>query len=77
MIRARKCRVGLRDPKRKTMLFEIHVTLVDGVTGFFFNGIALLCGWRLPSVSIVTRLKREQTDLYLVYFNRSTAAPKT
>jgi hypothetical protein len=40
------------------MRFEIHVTLVDGVTGFFFNGIALLCGWRLPGVSIVVRLRR-------------------
>ena len=76
MIRARKCRVGLRDPKRKPMLFEIPVTLVDGVTRFFFNGIAL-CGRRLPSVSIVIRLRRKQTDLYLVYFNRSTAAAKT
>jgi hypothetical protein len=44
---ARKSRVGLRNPKRKTTLFEIHVTLVDGVAGLFFNGIYLLCGWRL------------------------------
>jgi len=53
------------------------VTLVDGVAGFFFNGIALLCGWRLPGVSTLVRLRREQTDLYFVYFKRCTAAAKT
>jgi len=53
------------------------VTLVDGVTGFFFNAIALLCGWRLSGVSILVRLRREQTDLYFVYFKRCATAAKT
>ena len=59
------------------MRFEIHVTFVDGVTGFSFNGIALICGWRLLIVSILVRLGREQTDLYFVYFKRCTTAAKT
>ena len=50
------------------MRFEIHVTLVDGATRFFFNGIALLCGWRLLGVSMLVRLRKEQTDVYFVYF---------
>jgi hypothetical protein len=72
-----KCLVGLRNPKRKTMCLEIHVTTVDGVTGFSFKGIALLCGWRLLRVSMLVRLRREQTDVYFVYFKRCTAAAKT
>ena len=59
------------------MPLEVHMTLVDGVTGFFFNGIALLCGWRLPGVSILVRLRREQTDIYFVYFKRYITAAKT
>jgi hypothetical protein len=62
LVWARKCRVGLRDPKRKAMLFELHVTLVDGVTGFSFNGITP-CGWRLPSVSTLATLTREKANL--------------
>ena len=63
MIRARKRHVGLRDIKRKTMRFEIQMTLVDGVTGFFFKGIVLLCGWRLPGVSKLATLTREKANL--------------
>jgi hypothetical protein len=44
------------------MRFEIHVTLVDGVTGFFFNGMALLCRWRLPGVNTLSRLRREKPN---------------
>jgi hypothetical protein len=62
LVWARKCRVGLRDPKRKTMLFELHMTLIDRVTGFFFNGIAL-CGWRLLGVSTLAKLTRETSNL--------------
>ena len=58
------------------MCFEIHVTLVDGVTGFLFNGIALICGQKLLGVSILVRLRREQTDVYFAYFNRCTTATK-
>ena len=45
------------------MLFVIHVTLVDGVAGFFFNEIALLCGRRLPCVSTLATLTREKANL--------------
>jgi len=45
------------------MRFKIHVTLIDGVTGFFFNRIALLCGWRLPGVSALATLTREKANL--------------
>jgi len=59
------------------MRFKIHMALVDGVTGFSFNRITLLCGWRLSGVSILVRPRREQTDLYFVYFKRCTTAAKT
>jgi hypothetical protein len=45
------------------MRFEIHVTVVDGITGFFFNGMALLCGCRLPSVNTLGTLRREKANL--------------
>ena len=39
------------------MPLQEHMTLVNGVAIFFFDGI-LLCGWRLPDVSMVVRLIR-------------------
>ena len=42
------------------MLFVIHVTLVDGVAGFFFNGIALVCGWRLLDVNTLPALTKKK-----------------
>ena len=56
-IGARKSQIRLRNPEREAMLLEIHMTLVNGVARLFLNGI-LLCGWRLPSVSIVVRMRR-------------------
>ena len=74
LIRVRKRHVGLRDIKRKTMRFEIQMTFVDGVTGFFFDGIALLCGRRLPDVSTLATLTNEKADLD---FGRYFAPTKT
>ena len=44
------------------MFFEIHVTLIDGVTGLFFDEILLFVGWRvrrLLKVSMSHTLARE------------------
>jgi hypothetical protein len=54
---ARKSQVRLRNPERKAMLLEVHMALEDGVARLFFNGV-LLCGWKLPGVGIVVRLRR-------------------
>jgi hypothetical protein len=58
----------LRNPERETMFFEIHVTLVDGITGLFFNEILLfffigLRVWRLLKVSTLAMLAREKANL--------------
>jgi hypothetical protein len=63
---ARKSHVGLRNPERETMFFEIHVTFVDGVTGLFFDEILLFIGWRvwrLLNVSMLATLARERANL--------------
>ena len=48
------------------MFFEIHVTLVDGVTGLFSDEILLFIGyrvWRLLKVSTFVTLVREKANL--------------
>ena len=48
------------------MFFEIHVTLIDGVTGLFFDEILLFIGWRvwrLLKVSMLSTLARETANL--------------
>jgi len=67
----------LRNPKRGAMFFEIHVTLVDEVTGLFFDKILLFIGWRvwrLPKVSTLATLVREKANLV---FGRYFATTKT
>ena len=55
------------------MFFEIHVTLIDGVTGLFFDEILLFIGWRvwrLLKVSMLPMLARETANLrYLATTN--------
>jgi len=53
------------------MLFEIHVTLVDDVTGLFFIGWRV---WRLLRVSTLAALAREKANLV---FGRYFATTKT
>jgi hypothetical protein len=69
----------LRNPERETMFFEIHVTLVDGVTGLFFDEILLFLFigwrvWRLIKVSTLATLAREKANLD---FGRYFATTKT
>ena len=48
------------------MFFEIHVTLVDGVTGLFLDEILLFVGWRvwrLLKVSMLPTLAGETANL--------------
>ena len=48
------------------MFLEMHVTLVDGVTGLFFDEIPLFTGWRvwrLLKVSMLVALAREKANL--------------
>ena len=48
------------------MFFKIHVTLVDGVTGLFFDKILLFIGSRvrrLHKVSMSPMLARETANL--------------
>ena len=48
------------------MFFEIHVTLIDGVTGLFFDKILLFMEWRvwrLLKVSMLPTLARETANL--------------
>ena len=48
------------------MLFETHVTLVDDVTGLFFDEILLFIGWRvcrLLKVSTLATLARGKANL--------------
>ena len=45
------------------MTFEIHVTLVDGVTGLFSDEIFLFIQWRLFKVSTLATLAKEKANL--------------
>ena len=59
------------------MFFEIHMTLVDGVTGLFFDEILLFIGWRvwrLLKVSMLASLTRETANLNLGRYFATTKA---
>jgi hypothetical protein len=76
-VRARKSHVGLRNPERETMFFEIHVTLVDDVTGLFFDEILLFIWWRvwrLLKVSTLATMARERANLNLGRYFATTKA---
>jgi len=73
----RKSHVGLRNPERETMFFEIHVTLIDDVTGLFFDEIFLFIGWgvwRLLNVSTLAMLAREKANLVFGRYFATTKA---
>ena len=55
------------------MFFEIHVTLIDGVTGLFFDEILFFIGWTVWTLLDVSRLDTLVTEKANLNFERDFA----